>query len=58
MVDDGKEVKNNVVMSEVQMINHNQSGVLQDKICPFLAQGICIYVGHSFFYETQLDQLP
>ena len=29
----------------------------QSKICPFLAQGICIYVGHSF-YETQLDQLP
>jgi hypothetical protein len=26
-------------------------------ICPFLVQGICIYVGHSF-YETQLDQLP
>jgi hypothetical protein len=22
---------------------------LQNKICPFLAQGICIYVGHSFF---------
>ena len=21
---------------------------LQNKICPFLAQGICIYVGHSF----------
>jgi hypothetical protein len=30
---------------------------LQNKICPFLAQDICIYVGHSF-YETQLDQLP
>jgi len=22
--------------------------VLQNKICPFLAQGICIYIGHSF----------
>ena len=30
---------------------------LQNKTCPFLAQGICIYVGHSF-YEKQLDQLP
>ena len=30
---------------------------LQYSICPFLVQGICIYVGHSF-YETQLDQLP
>jgi hypothetical protein len=27
----------------------NQSGFFyQNKICPFLAQGICIYVGHSF----------
>jgi hypothetical protein len=25
--------------------------------CPFLAHGICIYVGH-FFYEIQLDQFP
>jgi TfoX/Sxy family transcriptional regulator of competence genes len=33
------------------------SGVLQNKICLFIAQGICIYVGH-FFYEKQLDQLP
>jgi hypothetical protein len=33
---------------------------LQNKICPFLAQGtgICIYVGHSFIFETQFDQLP
>jgi hypothetical protein len=23
----------------------------QNKICPFLAQGICIYVGHSFFMK-------
>jgi hypothetical protein len=22
--------------------------VVQNNICPFLAQGICIYVGHSF----------
>ena len=25
---------------------------LQNKICPFLAQGICIYVGHSFLWNT------
>ena len=25
------------------------SDFLQNKICPFLAQGICIYVGHSLF---------
>ena len=25
---------------------------LQDKICPFLAQSICIYVGHSFLWNT------
>ena len=31
---------------------------LQNKICSFLVQAICIYVGHSFFYESQLDQLP
>jgi hypothetical protein len=31
--------------------------VLQNKICPFLAQGICIYIG-LFFNEAQLDQLP
>ena len=24
----------------------------QNKICPFLAQGICIYVGHSFLWNT------
>jgi hypothetical protein len=30
---------------------------LQNKICPFLAQGICIYV-EILFYETQLDHLP
>ena len=24
---------------------------LQNNICPFLAQGICIYVGHSFFMK-------
>jgi hypothetical protein len=30
---------------------------LRNKICPFLAQGICIYVYYAF-YETQLDQLP
>ena len=23
----------------------------QNKICPFLTQGICIYVGHSFFMK-------
>jgi hypothetical protein len=23
-------------------------GFFQNKICPFLTQGICIYVGHSF----------
>jgi hypothetical protein len=30
----------------------------KNKISPFLAQCICIYVAHCFFYETQLDQLP
>jgi hypothetical protein len=25
---------------------------LQNKICPFLLQGICIYVGHSFSWNT------
>jgi hypothetical protein len=30
---------------------------LHNKICPFLAQGICIYVGH-FFKDTQLEKLP
>jgi hypothetical protein len=25
---------------------------LQNKICPFLAQGIFIYVGHSFLRNT------
>ena len=25
---------------------------LQNKICPFLAQGICIYVGHSSLWNT------
>ena len=29
---------------------------LQNKTCPFLAQGISIYAGHSID-ETQLDQL-
>ena len=24
---------------------------LQNKICPFLAQGICIYVGDSFLWN-------
>jgi len=31
--------------------------VLQKKTCPFIREGICIYVGHCFFYETQLDIL-
>jgi len=31
--------------------------VEQNNICPFLGQGICIYIGHSFLYETQLNQL-
>jgi hypothetical protein len=31
--------------------------ILYNKICPILAQGMCIYVDHSFFHETQLDQL-
>jgi len=30
---------------------------LQNKICPFLAQGTFIYVGHSFLYDAQLNQL-
>ena len=34
------------------MFWQNQSGVLQNKICPFLAQGICDYVGHSFLGNT------
>jgi hypothetical protein len=25
-----------------------KSGFLQNNFCPFLAQGICIYGGHSF----------
>jgi hypothetical protein len=25
---------------------------LQNKMCLFLAQGICIYVGHSFLWNT------
>jgi len=25
---------------------------LQNNTCPFLAQGICIYVGHSFIWST------
>jgi len=25
---------------------------LQNKICPFLAQGNCIYVGRSFLWNT------
>jgi hypothetical protein len=25
----------------------------QNKICPFLRQGICIYVYHSFFYKKK-----
>jgi hypothetical protein len=31
--------------------------VLENKICPILAEGMCIYVGHYFLNETQLDQL-
>jgi hypothetical protein len=30
-------------------------GFFQNKICPFLAQGICIYVGH-FFYVKNVSQ--
>jgi hypothetical protein len=30
--------------------------LLQNKICPFLEQSICIYLA-ILFYETQLDQL-
>jgi hypothetical protein len=26
---------------------------LQNKICPFLSQGICIYVGHSFLKKNE-----
>jgi hypothetical protein len=26
--------------------------VLQNKICPFLRQSMCIYVGHSFLWNT------
>ena len=30
----------------------NLSGALRNKICSFLRQGICIYVGHSFLRNT------
>ena len=30
----------------------NQSVFSQNKKCPFLTQGICIYVGHSFLWNS------
>jgi hypothetical protein len=34
----------------------NQNGVLQNKICLFLVQGICIYVGHlERWCESDVD---
>jgi hypothetical protein len=31
--------------------------VFQNKICPFLAQGVCVYVGHSFFMKHSWTKL-
>jgi hypothetical protein len=33
-------------------VSENQSDFLQNKIRPFLAQGICIYVGHIIFKHS------
>jgi len=45
-------------ISENVLVESEYLLFLQNNICPFLAQSICIYVAHSFFYKTQLDQLP
>jgi hypothetical protein len=46
-----------ISVSDNFLVESERFFFLQNKIYPFLAQAICIYVGHSF-YETQLDQLP
>jgi hypothetical protein len=33
-------------------------GFFQNKICPFLAQGICIYVGHFFYVKNTVEPTP
>ena len=41
-----------ISVSENFLVESEWFFFLQNKICPFLAQGICIYVGHSFSWNT------
>jgi hypothetical protein len=44
-------------LSDIFLVESQWVFFKQNKICLFLAQGICIYIDHSF-YETQFGQLP
>jgi hypothetical protein len=53
-IKDGTDIDKSIKNSSMLMISASENFLvesdcfLHNKICPFLAQGICIYVGHSF----------